>query len=221
VAPATVPVPPVVTAATAVSARPATPAAPERQGKGGRGGLLFGSGGNGDAGGAARRPCGHKPRRRGVCLNSLWVGNTCTLIADWVYRLRGPLSVNGEGTRMAKHRAPSKDRLAGGLLLGAVASGLAAAALGGAGAANATCASISGVGAGAGCTSTPTSFAIGLGPGTEVNAQGLFNGAIAVGTETEASATGVGNLAVAVGNPGVNGQVMAVVPTDAIATGTF
>jgi hypothetical protein len=93
--------------------------------------------------------------------------------------------------------------------------------IGGAGAANATCASISGVSAGAGCTSTPTSFAIGLGPGTEVNAQGLFNGAIAVGTETEASATGVGNLAVAVGNPGVNGQVMAVVPTDAIATGTF
>ncbi|MBV9514625.1 MAG: hypothetical protein JO280_11375 [Mycobacteriaceae bacterium] len=60
-------------------------------------------------------------------------------------------------------RTISKDRLAGGVVLGAVASGLAAAALSGAGTADATCAWFSGVGNGGGCTSTPTSFAIGLG----------------------------------------------------------
>jgi hypothetical protein len=47
---------------------------------------------------------------------------------------------------MAMHSGTSREKLAGGVLLGAAASGLVAAALGGAGTAGATCASISGIG---------------------------------------------------------------------------
>ena len=107
---------------------------------------------------------------------------------------------------MAKHKAISRDRFGGGLLLGAVASGaLAVASLGSAGAADATCASISGVGNSADCQSTATSFAIGLGPNTIAKANGLFDGAIAIGItngatdETLASSTGNLSLAYAGG----------------------
>src|SRR5271167_1886601 len=102
---------------------------------------------------------------------------------------------------MRQHRTISNNKLAGGVLLGAVASGLAAAALGGAGTANATCASISGIGNGNGCTSTPTSFAIGLGPNTTATASGLFDAAIANGltnTGTQnTTALSYGNLSLA------------------------
>src|SRR5271167_539900 len=86
-----------------------------------------------------------------------------------------------QASKMAKHTAISRDRFAGGLLLGALAAGLAAAVLGAAGTASATCASINGVGNGNGCTSTATSFAVGLGPNTTANASGLFDGAVANG----------------------------------------
>jgi hypothetical protein len=89
---------------------------------------------------------------------------------------------------MGKHRAISK-RSAGSVVvvLGAVASGLAAAAMSGAGTARATCASISGIGNSAECNSTPTSFAVGIGPNTFASANGLFTGAIAVGLNNGAA----------------------------------
>lgn len=68
---------------------------------------------------------------------------------------------------------------------------------------------------------SPTSFAVALGPGSTASAQGLFNGAISVGADAKTTSTGVGNFAAAFGNPGLNGSVMAVVPTDAIAKGSF
>ena len=78
---------------------------------------------------------------------------------------------------MGKHKATSK-RLAGGVVsLGAVASGLAAAAMSGAGTASATCASISGIGNSADCYSTPTSFAVGIGPNTFASANADFHSA--------------------------------------------
>ena len=72
---------------------------------------------------------------------------------------------------MGKRRDGSKDKLASGLLRGAVVSGLvsglAAASLGGVGTANATCLSIGGFfSIGSGCTSSPLSFAVVLGTGT-------------------------------------------------------
>ena len=60
-----------------------------------------------------------------------------------------------------------------------------------------------------------------LAPGSTASAQGLFNSAISVGVDAKTTSTGVGNFAAAVGNPGVNGSVMTVVPTDAVAKGTF
>ena len=126
---------------------------------------------------------------------------------------------------MGRHEAVSngsQTRFGAEFLVGAVASGaLVAAALGVAGTAHATCVSVNGNGIGAGCTSTPTSFALALGNGATAEAQGRLNGAISVGTDAETTSTGVGNLAVAVGNPGLNGSVMQVVPTDAIAKGSF
>jgi len=100
---------------------------------------------------------------------------------------------------MSQFTAISKNKFAGGALLGAVASSLAA----GAGTAHATCASISGIGNGGGCTSTPTSFAIGIGPNTTASAQGLFTGAIAIGPAigfgTAATSTGALSLSLANG----------------------
>jgi hypothetical protein len=114
---------------------------------------------------------------------------------------------------VGKHRARTKSQetLAGGVLLGAVASGLAAAALSGAGTATANCASISGIGNGPGagggsCSSGPGSFAVGIGPNTTASANGVFNGAVAYGLDngatdnTKATAdTGVFNFALASG----------------------
>src|SRR6476620_260178 len=93
-----------------------------------------------------------------------------------------------------KHRAGGghdRARLAGGALLGAVASGaLAVGALGGAGTANATCASISGINNGAGCTISTASLAVGLGPNTTAIANGFFSTAVAIGlTNTGAQTT--------------------------------
>jgi hypothetical protein len=105
---------------------------------------------------------------------------------------------------MGNHRRTSKDKdkVAGGVLLGAVASGVAgfaAAALGGAGTAGATCASISGIGNSADCTSSLGSFAVGLGPGTDATAAGLFSGAIANGLTNPAGSPPNTTLAVAAG----------------------
>jgi hypothetical protein len=106
---------------------------------------------------------------------------------------------------MGKHRAISNNKVAGGVLLGAVASGaLAVASLGSAAPANATCASISGIGNGNGCTSTVGSVAIGLGPNATATTNGPFNTALAVGKNSNAIAGNTpgdfGNLAVNVGN---------------------
>ena len=61
-----------------------------------------------------------------------------------------------------------KNKFASGLLCGAVASGVvAAASLGGVGTANATCVSFSGFSLGTGCTSSLGGFAIGIGDGKE------------------------------------------------------
>jgi hypothetical protein len=131
-------------------------------------------------------------------------------VALWIdcgYGVRNrSTSCQREGATVGKHRAITRDRLAGGLLLGAAASGaLAIASLSGAGAANATCASISGISAGSSggstCTSTATSFAVGLGNNTTSTANGMFDGSIAVGTNAEAHSRGTLNLAVAIGNP--------------------
>ena len=102
-------------------------------------------------------------------------------------------------TRMGKHTAIKKDKLRGRLLLGAVASGLAATALGGAGTADATCASISGVGNSVDCTSTPGSFAVGLGSGATANSNGPFDGAVAVGNGATALTNGSFDTALAGG----------------------
>jgi hypothetical protein len=92
------------------------------------------------------------------------------------------------------------DKLAGGVLLSALASGLAVGALGGAGTANATCASISGINVGGGgCTSTSTSFSVALGKNATASAQGTFSGAVAVGENATARTTGVANFAGAFG----------------------
>jgi len=90
---------------------------------------------------------------------------------------------------VAKHRARSTNKLAGGLLLGAAASGAVAVALSEAGAANATCASISGVGNTANCISAPGSFAYAQGPNTVAETEaGNLNLAAAVGSNNEAFA---------------------------------
>jgi hypothetical protein len=100
----------------------------------------------------------------------------------------------------------SKDKLAGGALLGAVASGLAAAALSCAGTANATCASISGIGNGPGigggsCNSSLTSFAVGLGTNAQASANGLFDSAIAIGDNSQVTTVGNFDTGIAVGSP--------------------
>ena len=101
------------------------------------------------------------------------------------------------------HKLIHRNKLVGGVLLGTIASGFAAAAIGSVGTASATCASISGIGNGNGCTSTPTSFAVGIGNGTQADAAGLFTGAIATGTNTTAQSTGSFSLAVAGGSGSV------------------
>ena len=108
---------------------------------------------------------------------------------------------------MDKRRDISKNRLASGLLRGAVVSGLvsglAAASLSGVPTARATCVGIFGIsinlGDGGGCTSSLFGFALGLGPGTTATADGLFTAAIATGTDTDASSDGLGTLAYAGG----------------------
>ena len=108
---------------------------------------------------------------------------------------------------MSKRRDTAKDKLASGLLRGAVVSGLvsglAAASLGGVPTANATCLGIFGIsinlGGGGHCSSSLFGFALGLGPGTTATADGLFTAAIATGTDTEASSAGLATLAYAGG----------------------
>jgi hypothetical protein len=105
---------------------------------------------------------------------------------------------------MAQRKSVTQRKRAAGVLLGAVASTLTAAALSEAGQANATCVSISGLTNGGGCTSTPGSVALGLGQGATANADGI------------------GNLAVAAGNPGPNSAYKPpTMPTQALARGTF
>ena len=129
---------------------------------------------------------------------------------------------------MGKYKATSKNRLAGGLLLGAVASGaLAVAALSGAGTASAGCVSISGQtftsGGGGSCLTTtePGNIAVGNGAGSVAEAGGGGPGNIAVASGTNggaptnsavANAVGGGNFALAHGNPGNNNGVTFTVP---------
>ena len=81
-----------------------------------------------------------------------------------------------------------------------VASGVAAATLGGVGTANATCLSVSGINIfGSECTSSPLSFAFALGPNRAAIAEGLFTGAIAIGTDNVATAEGFLTGALAIG----------------------
>jgi hypothetical protein len=118
----------------------------------------------------------------------------------------------------------SKNRFAGGLLFGAVASGVAAAALSGAGTANAGCVSISGQnffsGGGGICETTTElgNIAVANGTGAEAGAGlGPGNTAIAAGTDAFAQAEGAGNFALANGNPGPNpGATFSVPPVTVI-----
>ena len=114
---------------------------------------------------------------------------------------------------MGKHRTVSKDRLAGGLLLGAVASGsLAVAALSSAGTASAGCVSISGTsyfsGSGGYCETTTELGNIAVANGASSQAYAGFGGpgniAIAKGSFAYADAEGGGNFALANGEPGNN-----------------
>ena len=112
---------------------------------------------------------------------------------------------------MAKRRDISKysrgKRASGlrrGVVVSGLASGLAAASLGGVPTANASCVGIFGLsidlGGGGGCTSSLFGFALGLGPGTTATADGLFTAAIATGADTAASSNGLGTLAYAGGS---------------------
>src|SRR5271167_3767032 len=123
---------------------------------------------------------------------------------------------------MGKYKATSKNSLAGGLLLGAVASSLAVVALSGAGTANAGCVSISGQtftrGGGGECftAAMPGDIAVANGAGSYADAGAFIAGgpgniAIAAGTQPNASgesaiaeAFGAGNFALANGAPGAN-----------------
>jgi hypothetical protein len=106
----------------------------------------------------------------------------------------------------------SKNKLAGGVLLGAVASGsLVVAALSGAATANAGCVSISGQtflsGGGGTCftTSDLGNIAVANGVGSQAGVvAGPGNTVIAAGTNASSLAEGAGNFALAHGNPGNN-----------------
>jgi hypothetical protein len=114
----------------------------------------------------------------------------------------------------------STHKLAGGVLLGAIASGsLAVAALSGAATANAGCVSISGVtffsGGGGFCVTSTDPGNIAVANGTNAAAvafDGPGNTAISAGTHAQSSAGGVGNFALAHGNPGNNNGFMVTVP---------
>ncbi len=119
---------------------------------------------------------------------------------------------------MIQHRAISRARLTGRVVLSAVAFGLAVTALGTAGTASASCASLNGHGIGQGCESTPGSVAIGLGKDAKATSLGTGNVAIAVGnpgdsrfygtpTSTQAYANGTGNTSIALGDGSVAGTL--------------
>ena len=92
------------------------------------------------------------------------------------------------------------DKLASGLLRGAVvaglAAGLAAASLGAVPTADATCIGISGINIGGECHSSFGNFAMVLGTGT-ATANGLFTAAIGIGAGRSAISGGLGTLAYA------------------------
>jgi hypothetical protein len=120
---------------------------------------------------------------------------------------------------MGKHTSTSNNTLAGGLLLGAVASGsLAVAALSGAATASAGCVSISGqtfVSGGGGFCETSSdlgTIAVANGAGAVAEGAGPGNTAIAAGTDPIALAEGGGDFALAHGNPGPNNGFTVVVP---------
>jgi hypothetical protein len=121
---------------------------------------------------------------------------------------------------MGKHTSTSNRKLAGGVLLGAVASGsLAVAALSGAATANAGCVSISGQtftsGGGGGCATSPElgNIAVANGPSALAFAiGGPGNTAVTAGTGAFSEADGGGNFVLAHGNPGNNNGFTVVVP---------
>jgi hypothetical protein len=100
---------------------------------------------------------------------------------------------------MIQRRALSQTTRAGGALLTAVASSVAAVALIGTGTANATCLSISGLNNGGGCTSTAGSIAIAIGTNATASAKGFLNTSLAIGTGSNASTVGNLNSAIAMG----------------------
>ncbi len=108
---------------------------------------------------------------------------------------------------MSKHTrvrvsGPDGRRLAGGVVIGALASGaMALGALGSAGDANATCVSAGGwFTIGSGCTTTdPGDFALAIGRGATATATGGENTALAFGNAASATAQGFHNVAVGSG----------------------
>jgi hypothetical protein len=100
---------------------------------------------------------------------------------------------------MIQNRALSQTTRAGGALLTAIASSLAAVALIGTGSANATCLSISGLNNGGGCTSTAGSIALAIGTNATASAKGFLNTSLAIGTGSKAISVGNLNTAIAMG----------------------
>jgi hypothetical protein len=94
-----------------------------------------------------------------------------------------------------------KNKLTGGMVLGAIAAGaLATAGLSSAPTANATCASFFGINSGGNCTSSQTSIAIAIGTNAQAHATGLFGTAFAAGTQANASTADAFTFASAVGD---------------------
>ena len=94
----------------------------------------------------------------------------------------------------------SRYKITGGLVAGAVTSGvLAGAGLGLAPTANATCASAFGIGNSANCTSTLFSVALAIGDGASAHADVFFGASFAVGAGAAATTSGAFTLATATG----------------------
>ena len=116
-------------------------------------------------------------------------------------------------------KAIARARLTGGVVLSAVAFGLAVTALGTAGSANASCVSVGRISTGPDCKSDVGNVAIGLGKGAEATSLGTGNVAIAVGNPgkslfynsdnqpTLAYAKGTGNVSVALGDGSLAGTL--------------
>ena len=115
-------------------------------------------------------------------------------------------------------KAISRARLTGGVVLSAVAFGLAVTALGTAGSANASCASLNGHNIGQGCKSTVGSVSVGLGKDAQATSWGPATSPSPSATPattrfynptspTLAYAKGTGNVSVALGDGSLAGTL--------------